>query len=81
MESRGEFRGETPSYLFRLWMNVGCPFEVEPAFIAAGKAIKDGKIGKVSFFNMTTVNFVDKSSKWYRTPWRTIPDVRQQYLV
>jgi predicted dehydrogenase len=50
-------------------------FEAEPGFQAAGKAIRDGKIGKVIFFNMSVVNYIDKTSKWYNTPWRTVPDV------
>jgi predicted dehydrogenase len=50
-------------------------FEAEPGFQAAGKAIRNGKIGKVMFFNMSVVNYIDKKSKWYNTPWRTVPDV------
>jgi predicted dehydrogenase len=50
-------------------------FEAERGFIAAGRAIATGKIGKVTFFSSRTVNFIDKDSKWYKTPWRTIPDV------
>jgi hypothetical protein len=42
---------------------------------AAGKAIRDGKIGKVLFFNTQVLNYIDKESKWYKTPWRTVPDV------
>ena len=50
-------------------------YEVEPAYQAAAKVIKDGKIGKVAFFNARVVNYIEKSNKYYNTPWRTIPDV------
>lgn len=50
-------------------------FEAEPGFQAAGKAIRDGKIGKVMFFRKNVVDSIDKTSKWYKTPWRTVPDV------
>ena len=48
---------------------------------AASKAIRDGKIGKVIFFNAQVVNFIDKTSKWYNTPWRTIPDVSDEHVT
>lgn len=50
-------------------------FEAEPGYRAAGAAIAAGKIGKVMFFKAVVLNSVDKESKWYKTPWRTIPDV------
>lgn len=50
-------------------------FEAEPGYIAAGRAIAAGKIGKVIFFSSRTINFIDQDSKWYKTPWRTVPDV------
>lgn len=51
-------------------------FEAEPAFRAVGEAVQAGKIGQVQFFKTTVVNYLDQESKWYKTPWRTIPDVR-----
>lgn len=51
-------------------------FEAEPVYRAAGEAIRSGKIGSVIFFKASVVNFIDKTSKWYKTPWRTVPDVR-----
>jgi predicted dehydrogenase len=51
-------------------------FEAEPGYRAAGAAIAAGKIGKIIFFKTTVVNYIDKESKWYKTPWRTVPDVR-----
>ncbi|KAG2739881.1 NAD(P)-binding protein [Suillus brevipes Sb2] len=56
-------------------------FEAEPGFILAGRAIAAGKIGKVTFFSSRTVNFIDKNSKWYNTPWRTIPDYQGGFLL
>lgn len=50
-------------------------FETETAYRTAAKVIGDGKIGKVSFYNARVVNYMDTSSKWYNTPWRTVPDV------
>lgn len=50
-------------------------YEVEPAHLAAGKVLKTGKIGKINSYNVRVVNYVGKDSKWYNTPWRTIPDV------
>ncbi|KAG1785284.1 uncharacterized protein HD556DRAFT_1250178 [Suillus plorans] len=56
-------------------------FEAEPGFIAAGRAIAAGKIGKVTFFSSRNVNFMDKDSKWYKTPWRTVPDYQGGFLL
>ena len=50
-------------------------YEVEPAHLAAAKLVKSGKIGKIDSYNVRVVNYVGKDSKWYKTPWRTIPDV------
>ena len=50
-------------------------FEAEPGYHAARKIIQDGRIGKVTFFNARSVNWMDEDSKWYKTPWRTVPDV------
>ncbi|KDQ32487.1 hypothetical protein PLEOSDRAFT_1091124 [Pleurotus ostreatus PC15] len=56
-------------------------FEAEPGFQAAATAIRDGKIGKVSFFDVRVVNYIDKESKWYKTPWRTVPDYQGGFLL
>lgn len=50
-------------------------FEAEPGYRAAGAAVAAGKIGTVIFFKAVVVNYIDKESKWYKTPWRTVPDV------
>lgn len=56
-------------------------YEYETAYGAAGKAVKDGKIGKVVFYNARVVNHIDKNSKWYNTPWRTVPDVSRSCYI
>lgn len=50
-------------------------FEAEPGFQAAGAAIRAGKIGQVQSFKAGVVNYINTESKWYKTPWRTVPDV------
>ena len=50
-------------------------FEAEPGFRAAGDVVRSGKIGDVIFFKAVAANYIDKESKWYKTPWRTVPDV------
>ncbi|RDB17252.1 putative oxidoreductase C26H5.09c [Hypsizygus marmoreus] len=54
-------------------------FEAEPGFRAAAAAIAEGKIGRVIFFRTVVYNYIDEDSKWYKTPWRTVPDVRQSF--
>ena len=56
-------------------------FEAEAGFRAAGAAIAAGKIGKVIFFKAVVVNYIDQETKWYKTPWRMVPDVRQTYCL
>lgn len=35
-------------------------FEAEPAYRAAGEVIRSGKIGKIQFFKVSIVNYIDK---------------------
>ena len=51
---------------------------VEPGLVEAARKIKAGAVGTVRSFNYSTINTTDKSSKWYNTPWRTVPDVSRQ---
>jgi predicted dehydrogenase len=51
-------------------------FEAEPGIRAAGEAIRAGKIGQVQSFKVVVVNYITTESVWYKTPWRTVPDVR-----
>lgn len=50
-------------------------WEAEPGYVTAAQAIRAGKIGKVIFFSLRGVGRIDQESKWYNTPWRTVPDV------
>ena len=50
-------------------------FEAEPGFQAAQRIIREGKLGKLVYFSARAYNWIDEDSKWYNTPWRTIPDV------
>jgi len=56
-------------------------FEAEPGYRAAGKAIRDGRIGKIVLFTANVVNYIDKTSKYYQTPWRTVPDYQGGFLL
>ncbi|KAF4613294.1 hypothetical protein D9613_010793 [Agrocybe pediades] len=56
-------------------------FEAEPGYRKVGEIIRSGKIGKVSFFKAVVVNYIDKDSKWYKTPWRTVPDYQGGFLL
>ncbi|KAG6884224.1 hypothetical protein C0993_000288 [Termitomyces sp. T159_Od127] len=56
-------------------------FEAEAGIRAAGAAIAAGKIGQVIFFRTVTYNHIDKTSKWYNTPWRTVPDYQGGFLL
>ncbi|KAJ6534672.1 oxidoreductase family protein [Mycena vulgaris] len=56
-------------------------FEAEPGFRAAGEAIAAGKLGKVTFFKAVVTNHVDVDNKYYKTPWRTIPDYQGGFLL
>ncbi|KAG5732636.1 hypothetical protein E4T56_gene16758 [Termitomyces sp. T112] len=56
-------------------------FEAEPGVRAAGAAVAAGKIGKIIFFRTVTSNHIDKTSKWYNTPWRTVPDYQGGFLL
>ncbi|KIO22407.1 hypothetical protein M407DRAFT_118073 [Tulasnella calospora MUT 4182] len=56
-------------------------FECEPGIRAAAEAIRSGKIGKVAFFRLSVVNYIDQESKWYQTSWRTVPDYQGGFLL
>lgn len=50
-------------------------FETEPGFQAAQRIVHGGKLGTIKFYNARAYSWVDTHSKWYNTPWRTVPDV------
>ncbi|KAI0357694.1 oxidoreductase family protein [Trametes cingulata] len=56
-------------------------FEAEPGYRAAQRVVQEGKIGKVTFYNARVVNYIDENSKWYKTPWRTVPDYQGGFLL
>ncbi len=50
-------------------------FETEPGFQAAQRIVHGGKLGTIKYYNARAYSWVDTHSKWYNTPWRTVPDV------
>jgi len=54
--------------------------EAEPGYRAVAAAIQSGKIGKVILFKTLVTNYIDKNNIWYKTPWRTVPDVRYYFF-
>ncbi|KAG5636144.1 hypothetical protein H0H81_009000 [Sphagnurus paluster] len=56
-------------------------FEAEPGYRAAAQAIAAGRIGEVICFRTVVYNYIDKNSKWYKTPWRTVPDYQGGFLL
>ncbi|TFK31430.1 oxidoreductase family protein [Crucibulum laeve] len=56
-------------------------FEAESGYQLVGEIVKAGKVGEVKTFKATVVNYIDKDSKWYKTPWRTVPDYQGGFLL
>ncbi|KAL0945755.1 hypothetical protein HGRIS_012044 [Hohenbuehelia grisea] len=56
-------------------------WEAEPGYRAAAEVVHSGKIGKIVFFTARVINHIDKDSKWYKTPWRTVPDYQGGFLL
>ncbi|KAF7356359.1 GFO-IDH-MocA domain-containing protein [Mycena venus] len=56
-------------------------YEAEPGFRTAGELIAAGKIGKVNFFKAVVMNYIDVDNKYYKTPWRTVPDYQGGFLL
>ncbi|KAJ7811918.1 hypothetical protein B0H14DRAFT_2858646 [Mycena olivaceomarginata] len=56
-------------------------FEAEPGFRSVGELIASGKIGKIAFFKATVMNYIDVDNKYYKTPWRTVPDYQGGFLL
>ena len=52
-------------------------YEYEPVYREAGQLIREGQIGKVVSFSSTGIVPTSKDNKYYKTDWRTIPDVSQ----
>ncbi|KAF5358620.1 hypothetical protein D9758_007679 [Tetrapyrgos nigripes] len=56
-------------------------FECEDVYIKVGELVKEGKIGKIAFFKVVVFNYIDKTSQWYQTPWRTVPEYQGGFLL
>ncbi|KAF7762051.1 hypothetical protein Agabi119p4_8644 [Agaricus bisporus var. burnettii] len=56
-------------------------FEAEAGYQAAAAAIRAGKIGQVHSFKAEKIDYIDTETKWYKTPWRTIPDYQGGFLL
>ncbi|KAF8991975.1 hypothetical protein BDQ17DRAFT_1401834 [Cyathus striatus] len=39
------------------------------------------RVGEVVFYKSVVVNYIDRTSKWYKTPWRTVPDYQGGFLL
>ncbi|KAG8904899.1 hypothetical protein FRC01_008556, partial [Tulasnella sp. 417] len=63
--------------IWRVAENVEC----EPGVRAAAEVIHSGKIGKVAFFRLSSVSYIDQESKWYKSSWRTLPDYQGGFLL
>ncbi|KAK0460405.1 uncharacterized protein EV420DRAFT_1306330 [Desarmillaria tabescens] len=72
---RSEFQGK--GLVWRVAEN----YEVEPGIQEVGKLIGNGAIGKVIGFKACVLNYVDKDSKYYKTPWRTVPEYQGGFLL
>ncbi|KAH8928545.1 NAD(P)-binding protein [Atractiella rhizophila] len=56
-------------------------FGFETAILKAGEIVKSGKLGTIRHFSLEQYSFTPKSSKYYNTPWRTIPDYQGGFLL
>ncbi|KAF8478829.1 oxidoreductase family protein [Gautieria morchelliformis] len=63
-----------------LW-RVAENLEAEPAYRKVGELVKEGKIGKVTWWKLTAVSRLGKDSQWYKTPWRTVPEYQGGFLL
>jgi len=50
-------------------------FEAEVAYRTVRSYALSGKIGTIVSFKATVINYIDQHSQWYKTAWRTVPDV------
>ncbi|KAF9531232.1 oxidoreductase family protein [Crepidotus variabilis] len=64
----------------RVW-RVAENYEAEQGIQNAAKILRSGKIGNIRFFKATVLNYVGQDSKWYKTPWRTVPDYQGGFLL
>ena len=56
-------------------------FEYEPLYQEAGQLIRNGQIGRVISFSASGSNSTSKDDKYYKTDWRTVPDISCSLLA
>jgi len=56
-------------------------FECELGTLKAHQLLTEGKIGKVTSFSIEALNDLQKDSKYYQTPWRTVPGYQGGFLL
>ncbi|KAA1474590.1 NAD(P)-binding protein [Dentipellis sp. KUC8613] len=56
-------------------------FATEPIYQRAAQLVREGAIGEVKTFKARVCNYADADSKWYKTPWRTVPDYQGGFLL
>ncbi|KAF8525517.1 oxidoreductase family protein [Hysterangium stoloniferum] len=78
LELIGEYEAK---YKGKLLWRVAENDEAEPAFRKIGELVKGGAIGKVTWWNLTAVGSLGKDVKWYKTPWRTVPEYQGGFLL
>ena len=65
----------TYKYKGLIW-RVAENYEAEEGFQKVGELIKKGKIGDVTGFRARIAIHMKQDNQYYKTPWRTVPDVR-----
>ncbi|EIM87183.1 NAD-P-binding protein [Stereum hirsutum FP-91666 SS1] len=63
-----------------LW-RVAENWSTEPGFLKSRDVIAAGTIGRVHTFEARAAGYVDVDNKWYKTPWRTVPDYQGGFLL
>ncbi|KAK1217814.1 hypothetical protein PQX77_019520 [Marasmius sp. AFHP31] len=56
-------------------------FEVEPVYVKVRELIAAKKIGEVQSFKASVKVYLDQTSEWYNTPWRTKPEYQGGFLL
>ena len=53
----------------------------EPVYQETGRFIREGQIGGVISFSATGFHSISKDNKYYKTDWRTVPDLSCSLVV
>ncbi|KAM6501396.1 oxidoreductase family protein [Amanita muscaria] len=56
-------------------------FEAEPGYRKAAELVREGRIGDLIQFKAVIEAHVTQESKYYKTPWRTVPDYQGGFLL